>query len=563
VSNADKSMANIKLTTLMRQLVDVTTLHHQLLPRYGVTWFRYYLLAFVLIAAISGFFSRSLNATLMTLSVCSMLFIVLWWLMFVSTMVSIARTDLLKLTPNYWRAMTLLVVVVWLAAGLILTTFVMSFAWSFVLVLLLMFATSLSNRKEREVATLLITVITVLILIFAYINNDLFFFSRRYTFFDHAEILVAFWAIDASILGLIGLTRVMPMLGLVVWAVWLGAMQFSQPLFGLSFDDLLQFIYGVTSQMLTHLITAIGLFGLMLYGLVGKPGMVYSRKPSALSNFSFRFTNAVAYLGLSKKRGWQLLPGYNYYLQHALARPQLQKDFFSLSLGPQVHWTTVAWVGLFLTVVAGYWLGYMFRLDNNYYDVRSNSTPISRYDNSVSLIWYLLLLLPASFVPIFMKRLWQCRFEHQLLRLTPAWSGIDLTTALSKNIIQFSVQLFCVNFVILVVWALMINLPAAYFLSVLWAPIVFVVSIQFAGLIVLFRDYDLMRSEKHGWEIYGVGLMWLPLIAVIIQNLAKLKDIGLIFIPETVCFGLCIAAFYRYKVFIAKPSALPAGINAY
>jgi len=249
------------------------------------------------------------------------------WYRVVANIAAICSNTNLLQVPHLRRHVVLAFCSLWIGYALLLISFFANpYIFCVAAWLLLAAITQPSDRILRY--SLLIIVLWI-----AFALTQVSF--RFYNFGDNAGVLIMMFAVASGLLGLVGVTRVFPLLAVILWTVWLSTMSFSDYLFGMNFTQFLRLIYSLSSQFTTHVVVAIALGALTLYGLVGKK----HRQPAiGLASFRERL-NAI---GGKKARALQVSVGYQTALRKVLEPAHRTRDTISLvpfSFPPRAHWT--------------------------------------------------------------------------------------------------------------------------------------------------------------------------------------------------------------------------------
>jgi hypothetical protein len=533
----------VPLGLLIRQLLNAVIARYMLIPRYGVTWFRLYVFACIVLAAVSAVGWRTINSVLITLSISSLLFIAIWWFQFISGVHVLAPTSALRLVPRYRQALIVLVVALWLMTSMLLTTFFIFHEWFFVSVLAFMFATSLSTEKERLLAALLILLLIVLAIFFGYNNDMLVVFRQNDDLAFKIESGITLWATFAGILALLGATFTQPLVAIIIWVVWIGAMLFSAPIFGMSFGDLLDIIYNASTRAFTNLIAALMLFGLMMYGLISKSldhrllSAGSGNKAGVLTlsdNFSWR-----------KKSLWQLLPGFDYFLARALKRPFSFQSMLTFMFGRLVHWTSALWCGVLL--------GFMLSANSIFRPRPSHSydsvEKILAESNIFMFAFFYTMGVMFSMAQFTLATYGQRRKEHQLLSIAAAWPGErQYRQYLLLHFIKYALASVALGSIFITANMVLSGVPSNWMPSLFWYPFVVVVSAALSILIVLLKPGELFTTNKltrDGFFLFA--LVYLPPMAILAL---KTTSVSAIFVLESIAIIYCIVLIVRIRRFL-------------
>lgn len=343
----------------------------------------------------------------LALSWGAFLCVLFWWLMFVSIAYRVATKANLRLTPRLCLVVGLLVLVVWLALALLLTTALFLGRWFFVGVLAVWLAMSISGYRK---ILLPLAVLGIALACWFPITRQ-GWHMPYHSVLDQMRIIVGMWAVAGGFIALIGVTRVFPLLGGALWVLWVGSAMLSKSLTGLRFNELLSAIYAVGGQTTTHVVTAIVLFGLMSFGILLKPRR--AREQTALLD------GQVIRRGQSGESPWQrlvaTLPGYDYFLARATRQPYQFTRLLPLSFGRSVHAASLIWILL------GYGLLAALMVWANALTMRGIPPEFDRLSVMVlSLFFSFTLVLPLFLI----AATYRARRSHQLLCLTPGWPDV-------------------------------------------------------------------------------------------------------------------------------------------
>ncbi len=268
-----------------------------------------------------------------------------WWYAFISSLARLCSPINRQLIPDLSVHVAYAVCLMWLLLSILLASFFVN-AYAFTVATWAVAAGMVQpSRRIRHAAFILAGAWIA----YSFTTNAQFF-GRAATGFDfhQLETLIAMHAVTGGLLGLVGLLRLFPYLGTVLWAMWLSAMFFSQSIFSMSFTALLDYIYGLSSQFGTHVLVACLLLGMTMFGLLGVRGerLIRSRKRDAVMR-EFLGDNPLS----NAKVQWacNVALGYQCILRRAFANtPQSRnkEKLLEYCFGPQLHWIAILWVSL-------------------------------------------------------------------------------------------------------------------------------------------------------------------------------------------------------------------------
>jgi hypothetical protein len=539
----------VPLGLLIRQLLNAVVTRYMLIPRYGVTWFRLYVFACIVLAAVSAAGWRTINSVLITLSVSSLLFIALWWFQFVSGMHMLSPTSALQLVPRYRRALIVLVVASWLMTAMLLATFFIFYEWFFVSVLAFMFASSLSTEKERLLAIVLISLLILIAIFIGYDNDMLRIFRQKDNLLLNIETGVTLWASFAGILALLGVTRTMPLVAVIIWVVWIGAMLFSTPIFGMSFHDLLNIIYNASTQMFTVVITALMLFGLMMHGLIGK-----SLDPRLLGVGNDNKSGVLALFANSswrKKSIWQTLPGYDYFLARRLERPFSFQLMLAFMFGRLGHWTSMLWCGVIISLVLCFWI---YKMPKS--NLLSDDMFKVWIDTNLCMFAYMYVLSFANNMTSYLLIAFSRHYaENRILSLAPSWPNIvRVRCCLLMFLIKNAVIYLLIGVLAIVACLAIFGTTIDWVASLFWYPFVILLSGALAMLIGVLRSDAPITAHKStagstasGQVIVVLLLMCAPGLSLFVL---RANSVPTIFVLESIAIIYCVVLLVRVRRFL-------------
>jgi hypothetical protein len=543
--------SDVGLAILMREFLASVVEKYKLTPKYGVSWFKFYMAACCLLIIVNAIGWKNVDSTLKALSIFSMLFIAYWWFQFVSGMHALASLPSLRLVPRYRLALALLVAGMWFFVALLAGTFLLFFEWFFVSVMALAYVSSLSSEKERWYGFLLVSLLIIIATIVFYTIELLLFFRPSDGLFLKIQIAAQMWAVPAGMFALLGVTRTLPQIAAILWALWLGAIFFSKPILGMSFNDLLSIIYDTTSQTTTHTFTAFSLFCLMMYGLIGKSLDRSLVKLNERVGFKFKALDFHQKFSLQGKSVWQLLPGFDYFLSHTLKRPFSFQPMLAFMFGRLGHWTSMLWYGLIIGLILCFW---MYKIPNRHF--HSDESLRLSVNVNLSFLAFLYVVSFANHITKYTLAAFTRYYtEHRILSLAPTWPN---TTLVRHCLLMFSIRNTAIY---LLIGALMIvaciaisGIPLDWMASLFWHPFVIVLSGALAMLIGLLKSVTPITVEKSnaGSTASRQFIVVLLLMSApgMLPFLLRMHSIPVIFILESIAIIYCIILILLVRRFL-------------
>ncbi len=526
----------VRLGGRMMEMLSSMRVNYQVGHTLGLTWLRVYLGVAVLSVLIAILLWGTAASVINALTIVSVGILVVWWFQFVSAMYAMSTPQNMRLVPNLRRETVWLMSLAWVLTALLLVTFFFLVQWFFLAVFCMLAAASLPNQRQRFAATGFVSMVILCAAVWQGMAGTSLLganFSAG-LMLDHA---VAGWAMMAGMLAVIGLVRVLPIVGLVLWLLWVGTMMFNTRIFGMVVLDPLQLVYTATSQTSLYLVSAAAFFCLLLVGMVG------SATDRALSRRAEVTPSGwgVATWPWFGKVGWQWLPGFDYFLSRALGAPYDFGRLMQFTFGRMLHWSTLCWLAMLWLLLGG---GFLFML----------SVPDGDR-GAMSMLFAIIFIPNAVLLPsALIRATYRVRAEHQMLSLTPRWPApVSLNRQVAWHFAKYCMVATVLGMVMMAIFAIVYKIDVVIVGK-------FMLTMVATGVVLLaavLRCHARMKSIDLGLVMaFWVTLIMLPNVLVTLTFSSSYSP-G--WFPPAAFLGITMLAAWRYRQFLRYPKSLPAG----
>ncbi len=483
-------------------------------------------------------FANNNRQTVIVLSVPSAGLALYGWYRFVASMVRVCSPINLRTTPRLRRNVLLATSLLWLGLSMLLATFFTNpYMFCFVVWALAAAMTQPSDRVRSVVF-----ICAALWVAYALPSITLKFVALdEPALWETPKTMLMMCAVTGSLLGLAGMFAVFPRAASLVCIAWVGSMFVSKPWLGMTFTELLRLIYSLSSQFATHMMVALALLGLTLFGLVGINGERLINRHQR-NNQTQRKNEAKRDSAFQTPR--QRPAMYRHFLKRVLQQHESRdkpRELLPITFGPVMHWTSAisetAWI-VALLIVGPYLFSFAFK---------------SLGHAELTASW--LLILPVTLVTFLAateRELHRTHREQRMLTLTPGWPAPAAVKSIFTNwLIQYVGALFVCFALMVLCSAWVHDLSYADFMQPLMTLLL--TALIFFGTAL--RSYTTRRQSGFTRLLQKMAVGMTPFLLLQVTKIFR----GPVELVAAIAFVFCLGfVVYRWRRFNNGPAVLPA-----